>query len=89
MVTQILMQFVECYSNQIVLSNLHIFHSSQVVYLFLTHKILWLKKVFKDYFLFPHVGRMDDIWAAFYVTAKNYKVIYSKPTVFQKEIFMI
>ena len=25
------------------------------------------KKVLKDYFLFPHIGRMDDIWASYYV----------------------
>ena len=38
----------------------------------------------KDYFLFPHVGRMDDIWASYYVTSKKYKVIYGEPTVYQK-----
>ena len=27
---------------------------------------------------------MDDIWAAYYITSKKYKVIYSEPTVFQK-----
>jgi hypothetical protein len=41
------------------------------------------RKVVKDYFLFPHVGRMDDIWAAYYVLAKGYKVIYGEPTVYQ------
>lgn len=41
------------------------------------------RKVVKDYFLFPHVGRMDDIWASFYVLSKNYKVIYCEPTVYQ------
>jgi hypothetical protein len=41
------------------------------------------RKVVKDYFLFPHIGRMDDIWAAFYVCAKGYKVIYGEPTVYQ------
>ena len=40
-------------------------------------------KILKDYFLFPHVGRMDDIWASYYVQAKGYKVIYGKPTVYQ------
>ena len=34
------------------------------------------REVFKDYFLFPHIGSMDDIWASFYVTSKNYKAIY-------------
>jgi hypothetical protein len=42
------------------------------------------RKVIKDYFLFPHIGRMDDIWASFYVTAKKYKVIYGEPTVYQQ-----
>jgi hypothetical protein len=38
----------------------------------------------KDYFLFPHVGRMDDIWASYYVQAKGAKVVYGKPTVYQE-----
>ncbi len=42
------------------------------------------RNVFKDYFLFPHIGRMDDIWASFYVTSKKYKVVYVEPTVYQK-----
>ena len=41
------------------------------------------RKVAFDYFLFPHIGRMDDIWASFYVLSKGHKVIYSKPTVYQ------
>ncbi len=42
------------------------------------------KKILKDYFVFPHVGRMDDIWASFYVQAKGFKVVYAKPSVYQK-----
>ena len=42
------------------------------------------RKIVKDYFLFPHIGRMDDIWASFYVQSKGYKVVYNKPTVYQK-----
>lgn len=42
------------------------------------------RKIVKDYFLFPHIGRMDDIWASYYVLSKGYKVIYGKPTVYQK-----
>ncbi len=42
------------------------------------------RRIIKDYFLFPHIGRMDDIWASFYVLSKGYKVIYGKPTVYQK-----
>jgi hypothetical protein len=41
-------------------------------------------KLLKDYFLFPHVGRMDDIWAAYYVQAKGAKVVYGKASVYQK-----
>ena len=41
------------------------------------------RKAAGDYFLFPHVGRMDDIWAAYYVRSKGNRVIYNKPTVYQ------
>ena len=37
----------------------------------------------KDYFLFPHVGRMDDIWAAYYVQSKGYKVAFGAASVYQ------
>ena len=42
------------------------------------------KKVLPHYFLFPYIGRMDDIWASYYVISKGFKVIYNKPSVFQK-----
>jgi hypothetical protein len=38
----------------------------------------------KDYFLFPDVGRMDDIWAAYYLQAKGYRVAYGKASVYHK-----
>lgn len=38
----------------------------------------------KDYFLYPHIGRMDDIWAAFYVQAKGYQVVFGKASVYQQ-----
>lgn len=41
------------------------------------------RKIIKDYFLFPFVGRMDDIWASFYVQSIGYKVVYNKPSVYQ------
>jgi len=41
-------------------------------------------KLLKDYFLFPHVGRMDDIWAAYYVQALGAKVVWAKASVFQE-----
>ena len=40
----------------------------------------WLK----DYFLFPKIGRMDDIWASFYVQALGASVVYGKPSVYQQ-----
>ena len=38
----------------------------------------------KDFFLFPHVGRMDDIWGSFYAQAKGHRVVYNKATVRQE-----
>lgn len=40
-------------------------------------------ELLKDYFLFPHIGRMDDIWASYYLQAKGYRVVYGKPSVYQ------
>ena len=40
-------------------------------------------KWLKDYFLFPHVGRMDDIWAAYYVQGLGAKVVWAKASVYQ------
>lgn len=37
----------------------------------------------KDYFLFPGVGRMDDIWASYYVQAKGYQAIWGAASVYQ------
>lgn len=39
----------------------------------------------KDYFLFPHVGRMDDIWAAYYAQAKTgCRVVFGRASVYQE-----
>ena len=37
----------------------------------------------KDYFLWPQIGRMDDIWAAYYVQALGASVVFGPATVFQ------
>lgn len=42
-----------------------------------------LGSVLKDYFLFPHIGRMDDIWAAYYVQSRGYQVVFNKASVYQ------
>ena len=34
--------------------------------------------------MFPHIGRMDDIWASFFVQANNAKVIYNTASVYQE-----
>jgi hypothetical protein len=39
--------------------------------------------VIPHYFMFPFVGRMDDIWASFYVQSRGFKVIYGKASVTQ------
>jgi hypothetical protein len=41
-------------------------------------------KVLPHYFLFPHIGRMDDIWAAYYVQALGFKVVFNRASVYQE-----
>lgn len=41
------------------------------------------RDIASDYFLFPHVGRMDDIWASYYVQSLGNRVIYNRASVFQ------
>lgn len=41
------------------------------------------REVIPHYFMFPFVGRMDDIWASYYVEALGYKVVYGESTVRQ------
>lgn len=41
------------------------------------------KEVLPHYFLYPHIGRMDDIWAAFYVQAKGFNVVFKEASVLQ------
>jgi hypothetical protein len=37
----------------------------------------------KEYFMFPHIGRMDDIWASLYMVSKGFDVLYARASVFQ------
>jgi glycosyltransferase involved in cell wall biosynthesis len=41
-------------------------------------------KMLKDYMVFPHVGRMDDIWPGYYAQAKGWKVVYNRASVYQQ-----
>lgn len=51
---------------------------------FNSQNTFFTKDVIKHYFVFPHIGRMDDIWASYYVEAMGYKVVYNKATVYQE-----
>jgi len=44
------------------------------------------REIIPDYFLFPHIGRMDDIWASYYLQAKhkNLPIVFTEPTVYQE-----
>lgn len=42
------------------------------------------RNVIKNYFMFPKIGRMDDIWASYYLQSLGATVVYSQPTVFQE-----
>lgn len=43
------------------------------------------RKALRDYFLFPHIGRMDDIWAAYWLQGVYGQcVVFNKASVFQK-----
>lgn len=51
---------------------------------FNSQNTLLSKEILPDYFLFPHIGRMDDIWGG--LLAQHYhpkSVLFTKPTVFQ------
>lgn len=41
---------------------------------------------FPTYFLFPHIGRMDDIWASYYLQSRfpNSNVVFAKASVYQE-----
>jgi hypothetical protein len=41
------------------------------------------RKCLKDYFMFPYIGRMDDIWASYYLQAKGYRTVWAKASVCQ------
>lgn len=42
------------------------------------------RRVLPHYFLFPHIGRMDDIWASYYVQARGFRVVYGAASVVQE-----
>ena len=58
-------------------------YTSNKIMPFNSQNTILKRDVIKHYFLFPHIGRMDDIWAAFYVQSIGKKVIFSETTVKQ------
>lgn len=58
-------------------------YTSTVLSPFNSQNIFILREAVKDYFLFPGIGRMDDIWAAYFLQSKGYRVVYSKASVYQ------
>ena len=59
-------------------------YTSNKIMPFNSQNTILKRDVIKHYFLFPYIGRMDDIWAAFYVQSIGKKVIFSETTVKQK-----
>jgi hypothetical protein len=49
---------------------------------FNSQNVIISRDVIPDYFLFPFIGRMDDIWASYYVQSKGHPVVFTKPGVF-------
>lgn len=58
--------------------------SSNVISPFNSQNTFIARKVLPDYFLYPHIGRMDDIWASFHTQAQGHRVIYQAPSVYQQ-----
>lgn len=58
--------------------------ASNVISPFNSQNIFISGKRLKDYFLFPGIGRMDDIWASYYLQSLGAKVVYGEPSVYQQ-----
>ena len=41
------------------------------------------REALKKYLVIPYIGRMDDIWASYYIESCGFNVVYNKATVFQ------
>jgi hypothetical protein len=42
------------------------------------------RRALKRYFMFPKIGRMDDIWSAYYLEAEGFRVAYTQASVRQE-----
>jgi hypothetical protein len=50
---------------------------------FNSQNTFFTRKALRDFYCFPFIGRMDDIWGAYYCLSQGHKVVYSAPTVYQ------
>ncbi|WP_298346011.1 hypothetical protein [Ferrimicrobium sp.] len=57
--------------------------ASSVMAPFNSQNTMLAREVVPHYFLYPHIGRMDDIWAAYYVQAHGFQAVFSEPSVYQ------
>ena len=57
---------------------------SDVISPFNSQNTFFTRKSIKDFYVFPFVGRMDDIWGSYYCQSKGHKVVYGEPTVYQE-----
>jgi hypothetical protein len=57
--------------------------SSNVFSPFNSQNTFLSRRALKNYFMFPGVGRMDDIWASYYLESLGFRVLYSKASVEQ------
>ena len=60
------------------------FYSSNKISPFNSQNTFIKSDVLKHYFMFPHIGRLDDIWASYYLQSLGYKVFYGPATVYQE-----
>ena len=57
--------------------------STNVFSPFNSQNTIFSRKALQKYLVIPHIGRMDDIWGGYYLESLNFKVVYTKATVFQ------
>lgn len=58
--------------------------ASRLVAPFNSQNTILTRPALKDYFMFPGVGRMDDIWASYFLQAAGRRVVFSKASVRQE-----
>ena len=59
-------------------------YTSNKISPFNSQNTILTKEALEDYFMFPGIGRMEDIWASYYLQSVGRKVVYAEPTVYQK-----